>query len=65
MAKDDPVANEHVVKIDDAGTDCMWSCSCGRRSRHQLPYHLTVRNARSHERKYNRKDRGKRTVTDA
>lgn len=43
----------HVTTIENRGTDCIWMCTCRRQARHQLPYHLTTRNAAAHERKYN------------
>ena len=50
---------KHVVTIENRGTDCIWVCTCGRRARHQLPYHLTTRNAAEHEHKYNQHVRSK------
>lgn len=45
---------KHVARIENRGTDCIWVCNtCGRKARHQLPYHLTTKNAAAHERKYN------------
>lgn len=48
----DLVEAEHVTEIQDAGSYCGWRCkTCGKTSRHLLPYHRTARNARAHERK--------------
>lgn len=47
---------EHVTELLSSGTYYAWRCSCGRTSRHVRPYRETVRNARSHETKYNREE---------
>lgn len=44
--------DDHVTEIQDAGSICGWVCkTCGKTSRHLLPYYRTVRNARAHEAK--------------
>lgn len=42
----------HVVKVSISGNDSTWSCSCGKSSRHQLPWYRTEANAKAHERKH-------------
>lgn len=49
---------EHDVHLLSAGTYFGWHCqTCGKTSRHLLPYHRAARNARAHELKAIRAER--------
>ena len=52
---------EHLTELTDAGDYRGWRCTtCGAESRHVLPHHLAVRNARAHELKANKAERSKK-----
>ena len=46
----------HKTTLTDAGSYHGWICTCGKTSRHVLPYHKASRNAATHEREARRRE---------
>jgi hypothetical protein len=55
----------HETRLENAGSYYAWCCTCGRTSRHLAPLQAADRNAKAHERKYNKQSDAVGSVSES